>query len=81
MADDLESRMADAVATGDPLEMLMTMRTMLAERFDRAAPRDTASIARQLERTIGLIAELRGGGDTIADDKIASFLSEEWTAE
>jgi hypothetical protein len=77
---DNDTRMQDAVAGGDSLEMLKVMRTQLAERFDIAAPRDTASIARQLDRVIGLIAELESG-TSVTDDKIAAFFAAEWQPE
>jgi hypothetical protein len=76
----LEDRMSTAEKTGRPLEMLLTMRRILAERLDSCAPRDTASIARQLERVIGLVAELESG-TTVTDDKIAAFMTSEWKAQ
>ena len=75
-----ETRMADAVATGDTLAMLLAMREMLAERFDKASPRDSASIARQLQMVIEHVNKLNDGHD-LSDDKLEAFLNGSWEAE
>lgn len=77
---ELETRMADAEKTGKPVEMLKVMRRILAERLDTCSARDTASIARQLERVIGLLAELDAGAE-VTDDAISSFMASDWMAE
>lgn len=55
-----ETRLQDAVANGNRLDQLRVLRRMLAERFDVAAPRDTAAIARQFQITCDQIVELEG---------------------
>ena len=81
MSDEFEeTRMSEAIKTDSPLEMFKTMRTLLAERLDKASPRDTSGIARQLERVIQLVAELESG-TKVTDDKIAAFFANEWKSE
>jgi len=79
MSDQQESRMTQAAATGDPLTMLLTLRDMLAERFDKASPRDSAALARQLQLVAESITRLQAGDD-MSDDKLASLLNS-WEAE
>jgi len=55
-----EARLQEAVKNGTRLDQLKVLRTMLAERFDAASPRDTAAIARQFQLTCDQIAELEG---------------------
>lgn len=47
--DFYESRMKSSVTNDTQVDILKTMRTMLAERFDRATPRESAGIARAIK--------------------------------
>lgn len=56
-----ENRMKDAVASGDRLEALYTLRDLLAERLDATkSGRDTASISLRLMDCLREIDELEG---------------------
>lgn len=56
-----ENSMKDAVASGDRLEALYTLRDLLAERLDATkSGRDTASISLRLMDCLREIDELEG---------------------
>lgn len=75
----LESRMRSAEKSGNRLEMLKTMRVMLAERFDAASIRDTAALSRQLQIVCDQIAELEGVENANSNEKVNKH-RESWTA-
>lgn len=76
---DNNGRMALAASTGDNLQALLTLRDMLAERFDRASPRDSAGLARQIQLIMAQIAQMQSGDGT-EDDKLADALND-WEPE
>jgi len=70
---DYEDRMSLAAASGDALLTLTTLRDMLAERFDRASPRDSAGLARQIQLIMADIQKLQSG-EEIGEDRFAEAL-------
>jgi hypothetical protein len=61
-----EKRMQNVVQSGDRLQMLETMLEMLAERFDKAAPRDSSALSRQIQLVMEDIDKIRADeGDTV----------------
>lgn len=78
LRNDNETRMSEAEMSGDKLTMLLTLRKMLAERFDIAAPRDTASIARQLQLTIDMIEAMQSGKGEPEDSAFEKFMRDAW---
>lgn len=67
-SDIAESRMREAVNSGDTLRILQTMREMLAERFDRASPRDSAGLSRQIQIVTEHILKVEDGAQEDNDD-------------
>lgn len=55
-----ETRVQEAVATGNRVTILKTMRTVLGERLDRATSRESASMSRQIQVLTDQITELEG---------------------
>lgn len=67
MPDGPEMRMRNVIDSGDRLQILETMLEMLAERFDRCTPRDSAGISRQIQCVLEEIQEIRNKEGTFAD--------------
>lgn len=63
-----EKRMQNVVQSGDRLQVLETMLEMLAERFDKCAPRDSAALSRQMQLVMEEIDKIRAVEGEVVDE-------------
>lgn len=66
--DPFEMRMQNVVQAGDRLQILETMLEMLAERFDKAAPRDSSALSRQMQLVMEEIQKIRDDEGDVVDE-------------
>lgn len=62
--------LVDAVG-GDRIGALEALRDLLAERLEKAGPRDTASLAKQLGDVLRELADLKPSEESDSVDEIA----------